>query len=51
MVASLVDLNHVGHYLHWGFVQLSVANAVVILLMIVVFAVAIALPFRAGRRR
>jgi hypothetical protein len=50
MTASVVDLNHVGHYLHWGFIQLSVANAVVIGLMIVVFAAAIALPFRPGRR-
>jgi len=50
MIAALVNLNHTGHYLHWGFIQLSVANLVVILLMIVVFAAAIAIPFRAGRR-
>ena len=50
MIAALVNLNHTGHYLHWGFIQMSVANLVVILLMIVVFAAAIAIPFRAGRR-
>ncbi len=50
MMASLIDLNRVGHYLHWGFIQLSVANAVIIGLMVVVFVLAIALPFRAGHR-
>jgi len=36
--ASVFDLNGAGHYLHWGFIQISVANAVVILSMILVFA-------------
>jgi hypothetical protein len=45
------DLGGTGHYLHWGFIQISVANAVVILLMIVVFVLAILLPFPQGRRR
>jgi hypothetical protein len=49
--AAIVDLNGSGSYLHWGFVQISVANAVVILAMIVVFVLAIALPFPGGRRR
>jgi hypothetical protein len=52
MLSALIDLNHTGHYLHWGFIQLSVANLVVILAMIVVFAVALLLPFplrRGGR--
>ncbi len=50
MLGALVNLTHPGHYLHWGFIQMSVANAVVILLMVVVFALAVAVPFRAGRR-
>jgi hypothetical protein len=49
--ASVFDLNGSGHYLHWGFVQISVANAVVILSMIVVFVLAILLPFPQGRRQ
>jgi len=51
VVAALVDLSRPGHYLHWGFIQLSVANLVVIVMLIVVFAVAIAVPFRHSRRR
>jgi hypothetical protein len=51
MLAALVDLNHPGHYIHWGFIQISVANALVILAMLVVFALAIAIPFRASRRQ
>ncbi len=49
--SSVFDLGGTGHYLDWGFVHISVANAVVILLMIVVFVLAILLPFPQGRRR
>ena len=50
MVASAsrilaVGLNGSGHYIHWGFVQLSLANLIVIALMVVVFIVALLLPF------
>jgi uncharacterized membrane protein len=48
---SAVDLNHTGHYLHWGVIQLSVANLVVIGIMIVIFALAVVLPFPKGRGR
>jgi hypothetical protein len=44
-LAALVNLGGNGHYVHWGFIQISVANLVVILLMILVFVVAIVLPF------
>jgi hypothetical protein len=46
---SLVDLNHPGSYVHWGFIQLSYANLVVIVLMVVVFVAAILIPFKAHR--
>jgi hypothetical protein len=46
LVGSLIDLNGPGHYLHWGFIQISVANAVLIALMVVVFVAAILIPFR-----
>jgi hypothetical protein len=45
MFAALVNLNGSGHYIHWGFIQLSVANFVVIVLMVLVFVLAILLPF------
>lgn len=45
LFAALVNLNGSGHYVHWGFIQISVANLVVILLMIAVFVLAIVLPF------
>ena len=44
-LAAAVDLNHTGHYVHWGVVQMSVANLVVIGIMIVVFVAALLLPF------
>ena len=51
LLGALVNLNGSGHYVHWGFIQISVANLVVILLMVVVFVLAIVLPFprRKGR--
>jgi hypothetical protein len=45
LVAVLINLNGPGRYVHWGFVQISVANLVVILLMVAVFVLAILLPF------
>jgi ABC-type proline/glycine betaine transport system permease subunit len=45
LLAALINLGGSGHYVHWGFIQLSVANLVVILSMIVVFILAILLPF------
>jgi hypothetical protein len=42
---ALFDLSHPAHYLHWHFFQMSVANVVVVLLMIVVFVAAILFRF------
>ncbi|MFZ0058621.1 MAG: hypothetical protein WAL35_01070 [Acidimicrobiales bacterium] len=42
---AVIDLNGPGRYVHWGFIQISVANVVVICLMIVVFVAAILVPF------
>jgi hypothetical protein len=50
-LSSVVDLNGPGNYLHWGFLQISWANAIVILLMIAVFVLALLLPFPTGRKR
>jgi hypothetical protein len=51
MVGAIVNLNHPGRYIHWGFFQMSLANLVVILIMIAVFVLAIVLPFPKGNRR
>ena len=51
-IGALVNLSHPARYVHWHFFQMSVANVVVIVLMIVVFWLAILIPFRrpgAGR--
>ena len=45
LLGALINLNESGRYIHWGFIQISVANFVVIILMIVVFVLAILLPF------
>jgi hypothetical protein len=51
LFAALVNLNGSGRYIHWGFIQMSVANLVVILLMILVFILAIVLPFPRRKER
>ena len=50
LVGSLINLDHPGHYVHWGFIQMSVANLVVIGLMVVVFVAAILDPVPPSRR-
>lgn len=42
---AVFNLNGPAHYVHWHFFQMSVANVVVILLMIAVFILAIVIPF------
>lgn len=39
-----------GVYLHWGVIQVSVTNLLIILIMLAVFALAILVPFT-GRHR
>jgi hypothetical protein len=51
ILAAVFNLNKPAHYIHWHFIQLSVPNLLLVLLMIVVFALAILLPFPGGRSR
>ena len=44
-MAAVFNLNHHATYVHWHFIQLSVSNLVVIVVMLVVFAAAILVPF------
>jgi ABC-type proline/glycine betaine transport system permease subunit len=50
LLGALVNLGGTGRYIHWGFIQISVANLVVIGLMVVVFVLAILLPFPKRKR-
>ena len=50
ILGTLIDLSDPAHYVHWHFFQMSVANVVVILLMIAVFIAAILLPFPSRTR-
>ena len=50
LLGALINLNGNGRYIHWGFIQISWANFVVILLMIAVFILAILLPFPKRKR-
>jgi hypothetical protein len=46
LFGSLIDLNKPGNYIHWGFIQMSYGNLIVIILMVIVFLLAILIPFK-----
>ena len=45
MVLLAAAAHESGRYLHWGAIQISVTNLAIILLMLVVFVLALLLPF------
>jgi hypothetical protein len=49
-VSAAIDLNQPGSYLNWNIFTISVANLVLIAVMVVIFGAALLLPFP-GRRR
>ena len=51
LLAALIDLNGRPHYLHSGWFLISVANLVVVAAMVVVFVLAIVLPFPRDRSK
>jgi hypothetical protein len=51
VLGVIVNLNHPAHTVDWSFIHLSVANVFVIVLMLIVFALAIVLPFPGAARR
>ena len=48
MLAALINLDHPGTYVHWGWIQISLANLIVIALMALVFVLALVIPFPHG---
>jgi len=51
VMGAIFNLNHPAHVVEWHFIQLSVANIIAIGLMILVFVLAIVLPFPGAARR
>jgi hypothetical protein len=51
VMGAVLNLNHTAHVVEWHFIQLSVSNLIVIALMLVVFVLAIVLPFPGAARR
>lgn len=52
VVAAIFNLNSYGRYLSWHWIEISEANFIVVVLMVVTFIVALLAPFpgRAKRR-
>jgi hypothetical protein len=51
VIGAVFNLNHPAHVVHWHFISLTVSNVIVMGLMLVVFALAVALPFPGAARR
>jgi hypothetical protein len=51
VLGAVFNLNRPAHVVHWHFFQMTVSNIVVIVVMLVVFALAILLPFPGAARR
>jgi hypothetical protein len=51
VIGAVFNLNHPAHTVDWHFIHLSVANVIVICLMVVVFVLAIVLPFPGAAKR
>lgn len=49
--AALIPLDNLGHYIHWHFIEVSVANLTVVVLMVITFVAALLLPFPGRRNR
>ena len=48
MISAGGPLSRHAYFLHWGVVQISLTNFVIIVLMLVIFALALILPFPHG---
>lgn len=51
VLGAVVNLNHPTHTVDWHFIHLSVANVLVIGVMLAVFALAVILPLPGAARR
>jgi hypothetical protein len=51
VMAAVFNLNHPAHTVDWHFIHLSVANVVIIGLMLIAFVLAIVLPFPGAKGR
>jgi len=51
VLAALVNLNTPAHYIHWGFVFISLANFLIVVAMLVLFVLALTIPFVHARHK
>ncbi len=49
LFGALVNLDQPGRYFHWSIFTISIANLVLIAVMVIIFGLALLLPFPKGR--
>ena len=50
LIATLVNLDHPGKYIHYSILSISLANLLIIAMMILIFGLAIILPFPKSKK-
>jgi hypothetical protein len=50
-MGTVFNLNHPAHVVHWHFIKLPLANVLVIVSMLILFAIALVAPFPGAARR
>src|ERR1017187_921735 len=50
LIATIVNMNQPGRYLHWSIFTVSVANLVIIAVMVAIFGLALLIPFPGGKK-
>jgi len=51
LLAAIFNLNHYGRYFTWHWLNISIANLVVVVLMVIVFVTALVAPFPGRAKR
>jgi hypothetical protein len=50
-MGAVFNLNHPAHVVHWHFIDVPLSNVIAMALLLVVFVLAIVLPFPGAARR
>ncbi len=50
-IANIINLNNPGHYYHWSILTISAANLILIFTMVVIFGLALIIPFPGSKSK
>ena len=50
-ISTIINMNNPGHYYHWSILTISAANLILIFLMVLIFFLALVLPFPGNKEK